>query len=154
MDNVNCKDVIDNAVSLLDLDFRTKTIDVTVDIPRTLPAVLAKPESLQQVLLNLLINARDAMVDCTAKQVHIECAQVKDNVQISVQDTGHGMSTETIRRIFDPFFTTKEPGKGTGLGLSVSTNIITSFEGTLTCQSDEGKGTTFIITLPIAKKEG
>ncbi|MGR3177221.1 MAG: ATP-binding protein [Candidatus Anammoxibacter sp.] len=154
MDNVNCKDVIDNAVSLLDLDFRTKTIDVTVDIPRTLPAVLAKQESLQQVLLNLLINARDAMANCTAKQVHIECAQVKDNVQISVQDTGHGMSTETIRRIFDPFFTTKEPGKGTGLGLSVSTNIITSFEGTLTCQSDEGKGTTFIITLPIAKKEG
>ncbi|MGR3319650.1 MAG: response regulator [Candidatus Anammoxibacter sp.] len=153
LEEVSCKDVVNNVVSLLDLDFQSKTIEVTVNIPETLPDVLAKKESLQQVFLNLLINARDAMAGSTMKQVHIDGALVEDEVQISVRDTGHGMPFETLRRIFDPFFTTKEPGKGTGLGLSVSHNIITGYEGTLTCQSDEGKGTKFIITLPVSKQE-
>lgn len=146
---VNCKEIINRAVELMDINFQSSKIEVVISIPETLPTVLGKSDSLQQVFLNLLINARDAMSDSSKKEITISASQEGENIRISVNDTGPGMNHDTLRRIFDPFFTTKEPGKGTGLGLSVSHNIIAGFGGYLKCESKEGYGATFIIILPI-----
>lgn len=148
---IRCKDVIYNVIDLLDLDFRNNNIKVIVNIPYTLPTVRANRDSLQQVFLNILINARDAMSDSQKKEVYIDGGWTDNNIQISIRDTGCGISPKIIRKIFDPFFTTKEPGKGTGLGLSVSYNIINGFGGMLTCESIDENGTKFIVTLPAGK---
>lgn len=145
---VDCKEVIEHSVELLDINFQSSNIKVTVLLPDKLPLVLANADSLQQVFLNLLINARDAMIDIPEKGISINAVEKDKNICISISDTGPGMNNETLGRIFDPFFTTKEPGKGTGLGLSVSNNIIEGFNGKLTCESTEGNGARFLITLP------
>lgn len=148
---VSCKDVIKYVMDLIDLDFQKKNIKMIVSIPDTLPLVWAKQYSLQQVFLNLLINARDAMANSPVKAIHINGCRSAGNAQITMQDTGSGIPDDIIRQIFNPFFTTKEPGKGTGLGLSVSHNIIAGFGGKLTCESHEGEGAKFIITLPVIR---
>ncbi|MGR3179381.1 MAG: response regulator [Candidatus Anammoxibacter sp.] len=150
--SINCKDVVKNATELLDSDFRSNNIKVTINIPETLPSVCAKHDSLQQVFLNLLINARDAMANSSKKEIYIEGSQKENRVQITLQDSGCGIAKESINKIFDPFFSTKEPGKGTGLGLSVSYNIITGFDGTLICENIREQGAKFIITLPVEDK--
>lgn len=149
LSKIRCKDAINLVVELLDLDFRSKDIKLIVAIPHDLPPVWVKPESLQQVFLNLLVNASDAMVNSPVKEVYIDGCQEGEMVRIAVRDTGPGIPTHIISRIFDPFFTTKEPGKGVGLGLTVSQNIIKSFGGELSCKSVVGQGTTFIIKLPV-----
>lgn len=150
--SIDCKQVVNDATDLLDLDFMKNNIKVLIDMPETLPNVWAKHDALQQVFLNLLINARDGMVNSPDKTIHIKGIQKESYVSISIQDSGTGIPTDIARQIFDPFFTTKEPGKGTGLGLSVSSNIIAAFDGTLTCESVQGEGAKFIIILPIKNK--
>jgi signal transduction histidine kinase len=93
------------------------------------------------------MNAIHAMPD--GGTLRVEGTQVNGNVRLSLADTGHGIPTEHLPRIFDPFFTTKETGKGTGLGLTVVKGIIEEHRGTITVESEIGRGTTFTITLPV-----
>ncbi len=125
-------------------------VDITSDIPEDLD-VFADGQKLQEVFLNLLINAAQAMGDGTG-QIHISAEKyvfLPDLVEIKVHDNGVGIPAENIPRVFDPFFSTKEVGLGTGLGLSVAYGIIQQHGGAITVQSEVGKGTTFNILLPL-----
>lgn len=113
-----------------------------------IPEILCFPQQLNQVFLNLLVNAAHAMEDRQGN-ITVRTWSKNDHVFISVADNGCGMSEEIRQRIFEPFFTTKEAGKGTGLGLSISYEIIRKHEGRITVESEAGKGTTFTVELPV-----
>jgi len=108
--------------------------------------VLVDSGQIEQVMLNLVANARDAMPG--GGEVHVQCQRVGPRVLVEVRDTGEGIPEELQGQIFDHFFTTKEPGKGTGLGLSTATSIVREAGGTLAVRSTVSKGSTFIISLP------
>lgn len=112
-----------------------------------LPDIWCNPGQLNQVILNLLVNAAHAIPEQGSITIRTEACDTY--VMIQVADTGGGIAPENLSRIFDPFFTTKPVGQGTGLGLAISYGIITKHQGTLEVESDVGKGTTFTIKLPI-----
>lgn len=116
-----------------------------------IPSIVCHPQQLNQVFLNLLVNAAQAM----EKQGVITLRTWNDdaNLFVSVTDVGKGMPEEVRRRIFDPFFTTKDPGSGTGLGLSISADIVHKHGGEITVESEVGRGTTFTVSLPLAAAE-
>jgi len=139
-------EVIRHTCTLLNNQGALKQRQLIVDLPDMLHEVTIAAHKLQQVLVNLLLNARDA----TANQGHLFlCARNVDNaVEISVADDGHGISAEKQRDIFDPFFTTKAPGKGRGLGLYVSYQLISASGGTLSVKEREPCGSCFTLNLP------
>ena len=146
-------DVINSVVSLRSYELRVDNIMVQISIPPTIPAVIGDFQQLQQVFLNLLIDAEQAICDSgIGETISIESYISDDSISIIFSDDGPGIPPDTLGRIFEPFFTTKEVGKGTGLGLSICYGIIQNHEGTISCTSAEGKGTTFIIELPIAQQ--
>ena len=116
-----------------------------------LPLVECAPSQIDQVFLNLIVNAAQAMPEGKMGLIDIRTDCDDTQVWIEVKDNGPGIAPEILKKIFDPFFTTKDPGTGTGLGLSVSQNIIQQHGGTLTVDSTVGVGTTFKITLPIKR---
>ena len=103
-----------------------------------------------QVFLNLIANAAHSMKSREFRQLRIRVERQGRDVRIQFQDTGGGIAQENMDKLFEPFFTTKKTGKGTGLGLSISHGIISSHGGTITVDSEVGKGTTFTVTLPAA----
>ncbi len=111
-----------------------------------LPLYMGHPGELSQVIMNLVVNASDAIEN--KGDINITCGVVGSHIKIEISDNGSGIDKEHILNIFDPFFTTKEPGKGTGLGLSISHGIIQKYAGELTVESQLGSGTTFTIQLP------
>jgi len=113
-----------------------------------IPPVLCYPQQINQVFMNLLVNAAHAIEG--QGTIKIRTWQEENTVCVAVSDTGCGISAETLKRIFEPFFTTKPVGKGTGLGLSISYDIIKKHNGDLLVESEQGKGTTFTVKLPIA----
>jgi two-component system NtrC family sensor kinase len=117
-----------------------------------LPPVSVDPPQIQQVLVNLFINAIQAMEGGGELFIDASYDQEQDQVVLTIRDTGTGIKKEILPNIFDPFFTTKST-KGTGLGLSVSYGIIRQHHGEITVESEEGQGTTFIIKIP-AKGKG
>ncbi len=118
-----------------------------------LPLVECAPSQIDQVLINLIVNAAQAMPEGKMGTIDIRTSRNGDQVCIEVEDNGPGIPAETMKKIFDPFFTTKDPGTGTGLGLSVSQNIVQQHGGTLGVESTVGVGTTFKICLPIQHPE-
>ena len=138
-----------------------KMIEIELNLEENLKLVDADPVQIEQVLMNLAINARDAMPDggrlaiMTGNHSRPEkqsgtqsVSPLRDWVLLSVTDTGHGMDKDTLEQIFEPFFSTKAPGKGTGLGLSMVHGIVKNHDGRITCRSIPGKGTSFRIYLP------
>jgi len=111
-----------------------------------LPQVKCYPQQLNQVFMNLLINAAQAIEK--QGEIHIATRQVGSQVEIAIRDTGLGIPEKNLTRIFDPFFTTKSVGKGTGLGLNVTYNILKKHKGSINVQSELGRGTTFTIRIP------
>jgi signal transduction histidine kinase len=116
-----------------------------------LPLVECAPSQIDQVFLNLIVNAAQAMPEDKMGLIDIRTDCDERKVWIEVQDNGPGIPPDVLKKIFDPFFTTKDPGTGTGLGLSVSQNIIQQHGGKLEVSSTVGVGTTFKITLPIKR---
>jgi signal transduction histidine kinase len=114
----------------------------------TLPIIMANPQQLNQVFINILVNAAQAIEKMG--EIRILTKAVDDYVQIHISDTGCGISEENRTKIFDPFFTTKGVGKGTGLGMNIAYNIIQKHKGDIQVESRVGEGTTFIISLPVA----
>ncbi|MFK8182713.1 MAG: ATP-binding protein [Phormidesmis sp.] len=138
--------------TLLILNHRIKGGIEVIKNYGALPSVVCSPSQLNQVFTNIIVNAIDAMMEKTTavKQLILTTHTVgSEHVQISIQDTGGGMPPELKHKIFDPFFTTKPVGKGTGLGLGICFKIIERHQGTIEVVSEIGKGTEFIITLPI-----
>ena len=116
-----------------------------------LPLVACAPSQINQVLLNLLVNAAQAIPDGKEGLITVRTFSDGTFANIEIEDNGQGMSEEVLHKVFDPFFTTKDPGKGTGLGLSVSQKIIQNHKGSLTVVSTLGVGSTFKITLPFTQ---
>jgi two-component system cell cycle sensor histidine kinase/response regulator CckA len=140
---VDLDDAIRNVLLLVSVDFRRQNVRVVPEL-KSGAQVLAHPNALEQVVLNLVTNAAEAMPD--GGEIRIATTQTGDRVQLIVADTGRGIPVEDLAHIFDPFFTTK--ASGTGLGLSVSYGIVQDHRGTITVQSEPGKGTTFVLTFP------
>lgn len=146
----NIEELIDNTIELRSYVLRTSNIQVVKDFESNLPLVTVDAGQIQQVFLNLIVNAEFAMKSAHGKgTLTLTTARVKDRIKISISDDGPGFSKETKAKLFQPFFTTKEPGEGTGLGLSLSMGIIQEHGGTITAESEPGEGATFTIELPI-----
>lgn len=140
--------VIHNAISLIQEQLRLRQVEVVTQIPQEEFLIIGNAIQLEQVFLNLITNARDAVLDMPEKVITITCAVRPEQVVIRVHDTGPGIPPEIAQRIFDPFFTTKEVGAGTGLGLSITYSIIQEHQGTITLASHQGHGALFVIHLP------
>ncbi len=147
---ISLRQVIERALSLMREQLRLRDIDVTVELGPEEPVVLGNAIQLEQVFINLLTNARDAVADSARKAIRISGSARSGEVEVALADTGHGIPAGLERRIFDPFFTTKEVGKGTGLGLSITYGIIKEHGGTISVVSPPGEGATFLINLPLA----
>ncbi len=141
--------VVQRALSLMQEQLRLRQIEVVLHFPADEVTVIGNAIQLEQVFINLLTNARDAMVNATQKVITIVCTTEADTVDIRFCDTGSGIPPGLEQRIFDPFFTTKEVGAGTGLGLSITYGIIKEHQGTITIENRPGKGAHFLIQLPL-----
>jgi C4-dicarboxylate-specific signal transduction histidine kinase len=149
LEPVPVQDVVDRALSLVQEQLRLRLISVTQDFLPESPLVLGNPIQLEQVFINLLTNARDALADAERKEVHISCSVRDDFTTIVLEDTGPGIPPGLEQRIFDPFFTTKDVGSGTGLGLSITYGIVQEHGGTISVESTPGHGAVFTIELPL-----
>ncbi|NTW65088.1 MAG: PAS domain S-box protein [Nitrospirae bacterium] len=139
------KDILQNTIDLVRFDKNFKKIEVRTDVRNTHPIKL-DPDQMQQVFLNLLLNARDAMPD--GGKLDITVTQSDGHVEMVFADTGGGIDTEVKEKVFDPFFTTKGPTRGTGLGLSICYSIVKDHGGTIEIESEKNRGTKFIIKIP------
>jgi two-component system NtrC family sensor kinase len=142
--------VITETLSLLEHQLRNSGVEIERRLSAEAPLAFGNSGKLQQVFLNLFLNARDAMAGGGTLRVRTETAGSR--LQVWVEDTGTGISQENIRKIYDPFFTTKERGKGTGLGLSVSYGIIQEHGGNISVESKPGHGTVFRLEFPLARR--
>ncbi|MBI4473362.1 MAG: PAS domain-containing protein [Acidobacteria bacterium] len=147
---VDVHQVITETLSLLEHQFKSARIRVERELTAEYPITFGNAGKLQQVFLNLFVNARDAMSDGGGLRVRTETVDSK--LEIVVQDSGTGISRENIKKIYDPFFTTKAAGKGTGLGLSVSYGIVQEHGGNISVESRPGQGTSFKLELPLVRK--
>src|SRR5206468_12320878 len=150
---ISLRQVIEQALSLVQEQLHLREVEVTVDLGPEEPVVLGNPIQLEQVFINLLTNARDAVAEAPRKAIRIAGSTGSGAVEVSLADSGHGIPPGLERRIFDPFFTTKEVGKGTGLGLSITYGIIKEHGGTISVVSRAGEGATFVMRLPLARAE-
>ncbi|HTK81373.1 MAG TPA: PAS domain S-box protein [Bacteroidota bacterium] len=143
------------AVEIVRVGKKAKQISFHVGLDPEIPKLPLVPDQIEQVFINILINAVDAINSHNAQgagqkgEIHLTSSVTSDHVVVSVRDNGKGIPEEMLPKIFEPFFTTKKVGEGTGLGLWVSYGIIKSFQGTITVNSSPGEGTTFTVTLPI-----
>jgi signal transduction histidine kinase len=147
---VDLNKVIRETISLIEHQLQKAHIEVKLNLEQELPLVKGNHGKLQQVFLNLFLNARDAM---DLGGILAVSTHSNDNlVRIDVADSGQGIPQEHLQRIYDPFFTTKPARKGTGLGLSVSYGIVQEHGGAIEVQSQPGAGTRFHLDFPLARK--
>lgn len=146
---VDMNTAVQNAISLLSPIIRSTTTRFRVDCDENLPPVAGDRQQLEQVIVNLVSNACQALTE-REQSLQVSTASTAEHVNVTVRDEGVGMEPENAERIKEPFFTTKQDTGGTGLGLSISDKIIASHRGTLTFESEPGVGTVVTIQLPIA----
>jgi len=146
--------ILQECVSLVENQALFHNIQIIKDFKENLPPVVIDPSQIQQVFMNMIINAAEAMDGNGQLTLATRLEPTEEFIEVEFTDTGHGISEENLERIFDPFFTTKEMGHGTGLGLAISYGIIKEHEGTISVQSEVGKGTTFVVRLPMTAEKG
>jgi histidine kinase len=158
--HVQLNDCIRGTFTVLGRQLEVHGVKVELHLDEELPSIRGDSNRLEQVFLNLIMNARDAMDEKedlkgkgVEKVLEISSFRENDEVVVTISDTGLGMSEEVKEKIFEPFFTTKPVGKGTGLGLSISFGIIRDYDGNIDLESVEGQGTTFRIRFPAAEDE-
>jgi histidine kinase len=160
-EEVDVNRVLRNAQDILSRQLELRGIEVVWALQENLPMILAEPSRLEQVIINLLVNARDAIEDKVESgkgrrgedKIYIRTYSDSKTVRIEVMDTGLGIPEAVMGKVFEPFFTTKRPGKGTGLGLSISYGIVKGFGGTIQASSEKEGGARFVIELPISDDE-
>ena len=148
-EHVQVNEIINSAVGLLEHDARCRDVTFELNLSDDLPVIACVPDQIHQVLVNLLLNAVDAMKGVADPRVTVTTEKAENAIRLTVADIGKGIKQEHQSRIFEPFFTTKEVGSGTGLGLAVSHGIINKMGGTIHVESEYEEGATFIIELPI-----
>ncbi len=146
---IDINEAIEKSLRLASFDKSFQKLRLKENLANNLPNVFADGDQIQQVFLNLFLNARDAMPH--GGELFITTVQTDGQIQINIADSGIGINEKNLTQIFDPFFTTKPAGKGTGLGLAVCYGIVTAHGGRIEASQNDGKGTQFIITLPIGK---
>ena len=153
IEQVDVDDVIERSLLLVHEQLRLRGIEVELELCPDELLVVANPIQLEQVFINLLTNARDALADSKRKTIRIASSRDGEKIRIAFSDTGPGIPLELQQRIFDPFFTTKEVGTGTGLGLSITYSILKEYGGEISVDSRPGKGAMFLVELPFAGEE-
>ncbi|OHC04772.1 MAG: hypothetical protein A3H23_04570 [Planctomycetes bacterium RIFCSPLOWO2_12_FULL_40_19] len=148
---VEINSLLEKTISIVEPEIKLENIKLLTRFEKGLPEIMANSDELRQVFFNLTMNARDAMPEGGKLTISTQSIEKRGKpfVSIKFKDTGGGISEENLNSVFDPFFTTKKEGKGTGLGLSISHGIIENHGGEISVNSKEGKGTTFIIDLPV-----
>ena len=159
---VQINDVLKDAFNIFTQQFKLREIDVVWDLENDLPHIQAEPIRLEQVFINLLTNARDAIDekwqiekpgDEDEKTINLHTYSNDEGVFFEICDAGVGISDTNLKKIFEPFFTTKKIGEGTGIGLSISYGIIQGFQGNIQVLSDPGEGTCFIVSFPLGESD-
>ncbi len=145
---IDINSLLGNVIKFLEQDIMLKGISLKLDMEKAIPPLRSDRIQLEQVFLNIIKNAIDAVEDGGIVRISTD---IKDNntIQVAVQDNGHGISKEILRHIFEPFFTTKEKSKGTGLGLSIAYGIVRRIGGNIVVESEVNKGTTFTVEIPL-----
>jgi C4-dicarboxylate-specific signal transduction histidine kinase len=147
--------VVEDVLSLRAYEHKVNNIRVTTRFDNHLPEIIADLFQIQQVFINIVLNAEQAMMAAHKEgTLTITTERVGGNIKVSFSDDGPGISPENMRKLFLPFFTTKEVGEGTGLGLSISYGIVTNHGGRIYAQSELGKGATFVVELPVGSHQG
>jgi len=149
-ERVDINDILEKTLALIGKQSMFFNVTVVKHYDPDLPAVLADRSQFQQVFMNLLMNAVQAMNEHGTLTITTRRDAGDENAEILISDTGCGIPQAQINRIFDPFFTTKASGQGTGLGLSIAYGIVTTHRGSIMVQSEQGKGSTFTIRVPAA----
>jgi C4-dicarboxylate-specific signal transduction histidine kinase len=152
VERVDMDDVIERALSLMHEQLRLRAIEVELDLSPDELVVFGNPIQLEQVFINLLTNARDALAEAPERRIRISSRLEEEQIQIALADSGPGIPAEIQSRIFDPFFTTKEVGAGTGLGLSITYSIVKEHGGEITL-APSPEGAKFEIVLPLGTGE-
>jgi histidine kinase len=158
LQKVQVNETLKKAMDILGQQLKVRGIDIAWDLEEHLPSIMADPDRLDQVFINLLINARDAVDEKWQSQDHhqgdkkisLKTRSIGNKIVVEISDTGPGISDAIIDRIFEPFFTTKKVGLGTGLGLSISYGIIQECKGSINAVSQKNEGTRFIMKFPVA----
>jgi PAS domain S-box-containing protein len=153
---VQVNETLKKALEILGQQLKVRGIEVLWDLEPDLPLILADPDRLEQIFINLLVNARDAIDEKWQskphqkgeKQIRLKTQSDSQWIAVTISDTGAGIPDSIIERIFEPFFTTKKVGQGTGLGLSISYGIIRDLKGSIRAFSRKGKGASFVIKFP------
>ena len=146
--DINC--TIEEVLRLRSYEQRVNNIEVDTRFAPDLPEISGNGAQLQQVFMNIIINAEHAMLGAHARgRLSIVTEWVGETVRVSITDDGPGITASDMKRLFNPFFTTKEVGKGTGLGLSISHGIVTDHGGSIYAESEPGKGAMFVVELPV-----
>ena len=142
------------ALELRAYELKTSNIEVVTELATNLPKAMVDFQQIQQVFLNIILNAEQAITEASrGGKLSIKTQPMKDCIRISFTDDGSGIPAEHVDKVFDPFFTTRWEKGGTGLGLSVCHGIVPEHGGTIYAESKPGKGTTFFVKLPLATKE-
>ncbi len=154
-DKILCdiNDVLKGCISLLEKQAQFQNIQITYDLQADLPKAIIDPSQIERVFINLLVNAAEAMDGNGRLTLLTRFDPSERFIELEFADSGHGISRENLEKIFDPFFTTKDTGHGVGLGLAISYGIVKEHNGTISVESEIGKGTTFTVRLPVTVEE-
>jgi signal transduction histidine kinase len=152
---ININQVLDKTLDLMDHQLKINNVKLEYDRSASLPPIIGESDGLQQVFLNLLTNALDAMAEkqIGERTLRISSKLAEENVRVEISDSGDGISEDIQQSIFDPFFTTKGEDKGTGLGLAITSSILHKYKAEMKFTSSIGKGTVFILSFPVSNDE-
>ncbi|MDR5695168.1 MAG: cache domain-containing protein [Armatimonadota bacterium] len=145
----NVNSILQECLALVEKQAMFHNIRIIKNLQPDLPTTMVDPSQMQQVFMNIIVNAAEAMDGAGTLIVNTRFDPARSMIEIAMSDTGRGIPPEDLERVFDPFFSNKQTGKGTGLGLAISQSIVKEHRGTIRVQSEVGKGTTFTVSLPV-----
>jgi two-component system NtrC family sensor kinase len=147
-------DILQSSLELRAYELKTSNIEVVTNLAPNLPEIMVDFHQIQEVFLNIILNAEQVMTEAHGGgRLSIKTRQIEDCIRVSFTDDGLGIPAEHLDKLFDPFFTTRWEKGGTGLGLSACHSIVTEHGGRINAKSQPGKGTTFVVGLPLATEE-
>jgi len=145
----NINTVMDQCLSFVENQALFLNIQIIKNFQEDLPMIVVDPSQIERVIMNMIINAAEAMDGSGELILATRSGPYSEHIELEFRDTGQGISSENLEKIFDPFFTTKDVGHGTGLGLAISYGVVKAHNGTVSVESEVGKGTAFIVRLPV-----